>query len=204
VAVNRKSVQFSARSKSNARRIDFRPLRQRFLIVCEGEKTEPNYFRGFRVPGKILDIRGVGYNTTSLVQEAIRLKDKGDYDQTWCVFDRDSFPAQNFNAAMQLAKNNNINVACSNEAFELWYLLHFDYHQSGISRSDYIEILNRKLGHKYFKNSETIYEELEGYQEVAIRNAERLLSIYDPLILERCNPSTLVHLLVKELLKSSP
>ena len=27
-----------------------------------------------------------------------------------CVFDRDSFPAQNFNAAMQLAENNNIAI----------------------------------------------------------------------------------------------
>ena len=27
------------------RRVDELPIRQRFLIVCEGEKTEPNYFK---------------------------------------------------------------------------------------------------------------------------------------------------------------
>jgi hypothetical protein len=33
-----------------------REVRQRFLIVCEGEKTEPGYFRSFQVPGVVVDI----------------------------------------------------------------------------------------------------------------------------------------------------
>ena len=50
---------------------------RRFLIVCEGEKTEPNYFRKFPKNPEVydsIDIRGTGYNTVSLINEAIRLK----------------------------------------------------------------------------------------------------------------------------------
>jgi len=47
--------------------------RRWFLIVCEGEKTEPNYFRKFPVDTKVikLDIQGEGKNTKSLVEKAI-------------------------------------------------------------------------------------------------------------------------------------
>ena len=184
--------------------VNTRDPKERFLIVCEGEKTEPNYFRGFRPAGKILDIRGVGYNTVKLIREAIRLSMEETYDQVWCVFDRDDFPAQHFNEALNLARDHGIKVAYSNEAFELWYILHFDYHQSGIPRRDYIKILSNKLGHLYEKNSETIYEELENKLLLAIRNAQRLLTNYEPPRPERDNPSTTVHLLVLALRKSSP
>ena len=95
------------------RRKNFKPLRKNFLIVCEGEKTEPNYFKKFRVPKEVFDVVGVGANTESLVKKAIELKKKAStsYDDVWCVFDRDSFPAKNFNNAFALAKKNNIKIA---------------------------------------------------------------------------------------------
>jgi hypothetical protein len=44
------------------------------LIITEGEKTEPNYFEKFRVfPKEVYEIRGVGRNTRSLVDEAERI-----------------------------------------------------------------------------------------------------------------------------------
>lgn len=36
-----------------------RTIRQRFLIVCEGEQTEPNYFKAFQVAGLVLEVKGV-------------------------------------------------------------------------------------------------------------------------------------------------
>jgi hypothetical protein len=174
--------------------------RQRLLIICEGEKTEPNYFRKFPLPpGSVVDVRGIGENTVSLIREAIQLRDQSDfyYDQVWCVFDRDSFPVENFNNAMQIAQDNHIKVAYSNEAFELWYVLHFDYLHTGISRRNYITRLRRLLGHRYLKNSETIYDEIIARQEDAIRNAKRLLAQYDPPKPAEDNPSTTVHILVE-------
>ncbi len=179
---------------------------ERFLIVCEGEQTEPNYFRSFRVPANVLDVRGMGDNTVNLVKRAIELRDAVQgtgqaYDQIWCVFDRDSFPAKHFNAALQLAKNNAISVTFSNsnEAFEIWYLLHFAYHDAGISRQAYKDKLTELLGHTYEKNSRTIYDDLYSRQPDALRNAEKLHKGYKPSRPEQNNPCTTVYQLVEQL-----
>jgi hypothetical protein len=145
------------------RQLDARTVRQNFLIVCEGERTEPNYFRAFPVAADVkVHIYGAADNTINVVRKAIDLREQGDYNQVWCVFDRDSFPAQHVNEAIALAQHEQIDVAFSNEAFELWYLLHFHYYNTGISRHTYIELLHRLLGHRYEKGSTTIYQELEG------------------------------------------
>jgi hypothetical protein len=183
------------------RRTNFRPLRPKFLIVCEGAKTEPNYFQRFRV-NKRVDVRGVGDNTLRLVERTCDIMQEDDYAQVWCVFDRDSFPAEHFNAALHLAQQHDIHVAYSNEAFELWYLLHFHYHDTATSRQRYGDMLTERLGFPYKKNDPEMYEHLIDLQSDAIRNAQTLLKQYDPAHNpERDNPSTTVHLLVQELNK---
>lgn len=117
------------------RRVDVLEVQQTFLIVCEGEKTEPNYFRRFRVPKKVVDVRGLGDSTLSLVERTIGLMQDQEYNQVWCVFDRDSFPAVRFNAAIEKARANDVRVAYSNEAFEIWYLLHFHYYDTALTRA---------------------------------------------------------------------
>lgn len=185
------------------RQVGTRELKERFLIVCEGSKTEPNYFRSFRVPKNVVevDVHGFGEDPSRLVRSATDLKNKDgdDYDQIWCVFDRDSFPLENFNNAISSARSQGFSVAYSNEAFELWYILHFEYLNTGIPRKDYIRKLSLLLGKKYEKNSETIYNELLDKQPTAIRNAKKLLTEYAPPVPAKDNPSTTVHLLVQEL-----
>lgn len=174
--------------------------RLRLLIVCEGSKTEPNYFKKFPIPPEsVIDVCGIGANTISLVREAIRLKSLKTYDQVWVVFDKDSFTNEQFNSACQLAESNHINKAYSNEAFELWYILHFCYLDTAITRNDYCSKLSGKnfLNHKYRKNSETIYDELLSRQGDAIRNSKTLLAKYDPPRPSLDKPSTNVHLLVE-------
>jgi len=193
---------------SERRRIRYRMPREKILIVCEGEQTEPNYFKSFPVNKDVVevDIHGEGKNTDSLVEEAIRLKNRAEkngspYNQIWCVFDRDDFPKQNFYRALQLAVNSKIRVAYSNQAFEIWYLLHFHYVVEAAERSEYQARLSRLLGHRYEKNSQTIYRELLDKQEKAITHARKLLEEYHSQDIEAQNPSTKVHLLVEELNK---
>jgi RloB-like protein len=102
-----------------------RSVRRKILIVCEGAKTEPEYFNGFRVAKDVCEIQGIGANTLSLVNEAKKIKEKGDYSEVWCVFDRDSFPRKNIVAAITRANFLGFKCAFSNESFELWYILHF-------------------------------------------------------------------------------
>ncbi len=106
------------------------------LIVCEGENTEPSYFRQFRLSSATIKAVGEGYNTISLVQRAVALAQEKKYDQVWCVFDKDDFSANDFNNAIVLAENNNFGVAYSNQAFEYWIILHLDDHQGGGMRRD--------------------------------------------------------------------
>ena len=183
------------------RKLETKEPKERFLIVCEGSKTEPNYFRSFRVPRDVVEVHGLGEYPSTLVRSATDLKNKDgdDYDQIWCVFDRDSWTLENFNNARSSATSQGFRVAYSNEAFELWYILHFEYLNTGIPRKDYIRKLSLLLGKKYEKNSETIYDELLDKQPTAIRNAKKLLTEYDPHVPAKDNPSTTVHLLVQEL-----
>lgn len=181
------------------RKVNTREIRQRFLIVCEGKETEPNYFRSFRVPGVVIEIQGVGKNPTSLVEKAKDLRNQEEYDQVWCVFDRNSWTENDFNSAIKNAQKAKIKVAYSNESFELWYILHFQFLDNGISRKDYCKKLTSLIGYTYQKNSDVIYDKLIDRQHTAIKNADNLLKQYNPLNPARDNPSTTVHLLVKEL-----
>jgi len=189
-----------------------REIKVFFLIVCEGEKTEPNYFKKFK--GKFgnvifeIDCEGKGYNTLRVVEEAIRIRDKNPkYNKVWAVFDKDSFPENDFNSAIQKAKANNIGCAWSNEAFELWYLLHFQYRNTPMSREDYKKAIENEINKQtskfaYTKNSTEMYEILIKYgdQTQAIKNAENLSQQYDNQNFANHNPRTQVYELVKQLI----
>jgi len=194
-----------SKRKKSSRKINTRVFIERILIVCEGKKTEPNYFKKFPIDKSkyYVDAKGEGRITKSLVERAIEIQEMAllPFDIVWCVFDKDDNSDEVFNEARQTAKANEIEVAYTNEAFELWYLLHFNYYDSAMSRHQYQEKLTELLGYKYEKNSENMYQELHDKQPEAIRNAKRLLSNYSPSNPAKDNPSTTVHQLVEELNK---
>jgi hypothetical protein len=196
---NSRSTGYGARSEGT------RQLRKRFLILCEGSKTEPGYFRQF--PASV-EVQGLAFDPLTLVQEAVRQRHAAksrrlDYDQVWCVFDRDEWPLDRFNQALALAHKKQIFVAYSNEAFELWYLLHFHYCDTACHRSEFEDRLNRELPFRYRKNDPNLYSALVSRQAAAVKHAEMLLSQYDPPDPAHDNPSTTVHLLVQALKQSS-
>ncbi|MCL2764738.1 MAG: RloB family protein [Treponema sp.] len=188
------------------RREKTRKLR-RILIVCEGEKTEPNYFKSFPTELEVcdyIDIRGKGYNTESLIEEAIRLeknaiRNKERYIETWCVFDKDDFSIEQFENAIRLAEQNKIKCAYSIEAFEIWYMLHFNYYDTGMSRTQYKEKLSELLKKPYLKNDPNIYKLLFSKQNKAIKNAKKLYNRQRQLPMKDRNPVTTVFLLVEKL-----
>lgn len=117
-----------------------RRYKQFMLIVCEDEGTEPAYFNSFKplFPENTLYLTtvGTGRNPLGVVQQSINEKKEFEeihqktIDFTWAVFDKDDADlndntAQQFDEALQLAQQEQIQLAYSNEAFELWLLLHF-------------------------------------------------------------------------------
>jgi len=117
------------------------------LIVCEGENTEPSYFNQFRLSTATIRALGKGYNTIGVVKHAEQLAKAGIYDEVWVVFDKDSNPAQNYNNAIKMAAKRGFFVAYSNQAFEYWFILHFNDHQGGkLHRSQYHGMINQYIG----------------------------------------------------------
>ncbi|MFH1856944.1 MAG: RloB domain-containing protein, partial [Candidatus Omnitrophota bacterium] len=60
---------FHKRKRALARKIAIRSAKKHLLIVCEGTKTEPNYFKAF-ITSADVKIIGEGFNTMSLVEYA--------------------------------------------------------------------------------------------------------------------------------------
>lgn len=175
--------------------------KQRYLIVCEGTVTEVKYFDAFKVPGKVIRAEGTSKNTFQVVEKALRLRKEAEYDKVWCVFDLDDFPPEHFNLALEMAAKHGISVAYSNQSFELWFVLHYEYLNSAIDRAAYLKKLDGHLGFKYQKCEPNMYQILleDKKMEKAISHAERLLNTYQPSHPAEDDPSTTVHLLVKEL-----
>ena len=189
----------------------------RFLIVCEGARTEPNYFQAL-VKDKYSEVRdekivGEGKPTCALVNRTLQIKKELEqrrqlpFDRVWVVFDKDDFP--DFNEAIKLADSLSFNCAWTNEAFELWYFLHFQYLDAGISRHDYIIKLENEIrkhpnyeNYKYKKNDPSVYKMLNtiGDENFAKQCAVRLRSFFEgDLDFKEHKPCTTVDLLVEEL-----
>ncbi len=192
-----------------ARKQGKKPQRRYFLIVCEGEKTEPNYFNGLKkeLPKNTVNIvvKGEGRKTLKLVDYASELKrkqqDHGQVDKVWVVFDRDSFPPCDFDNAIKKAATLGFGAAWSNEAFELWYLLHFEDRKTGMNRTEYKTKLTQHLGRPYRKNDKEMYASLREKFSEAYQRAKKL-DIYHQQaqsIPHKSNPCTQVHELVNAL-----
>ena len=140
----RKKAKAAKKRKENVRE-----KHVRFLIVCEGTKTEPHYFealiKNYISAVREVTIEGEGRATVALMDKALEIKTELEYknamsfDRVWVVFDKDDF--DDFNEAIKKGQKLGFQSAWTNEAFELWYYLHFEYLDTGITRSDYIEKL---------------------------------------------------------------
>lgn len=170
----------------------------KWLIVCEGEQTEPNYFLGaVNEINKNIDdkyklkvtIKGEGKNTVSLVKRVDELQNEIDkhktttvpYGKIFVVFDKDSFSDDSFNQAIQMCNTNGYIPLWSNQAIEYWFLLHFNYIDVGMDRKMYQTKINEYfkrtgLSYKYHKNDKDIYKKLCEYGSLknAIKNASSI------------------------------
>jgi hypothetical protein len=190
-----------------------------FLIICEGENTEPLYFEGFPVPSKTIITQG-GHNTkTKLVDYALTQKNDAKYAgrEIWCVFDYDVKPdevatqPQDFNNAIEKAETNGLKVAWSNDAFELWFVLHYQTMESSLTRHEVYDILKPLWGLESFHKEAKTRAYCEGHYErhngvnganqtLAIRRASSLHEAYgSEKDYAKQSPCTTVYLLVEEL-----
>jgi len=201
------------RERRPARRVPFLEPKPRILVVCEGEVTEPQYLIGFknacrnsRVDVEISPEHGVDPKT--LVEDAKARKKKADkaaenerdenlkYDSVWAVFDVDDHA--HIPDAVQMARDNGIDLAISNPSFELWLLLHFR-DNPGMKSREVVARLLRTHDKGYHKHVD-YHRYKEGYSQ-AVSRAKRLDTIANDAGTPawNCNPTTGVHRLTESI-----
>ena len=187
-----------------------RPKREpydRVLIVCEGSKTEPNYFfdiaRHYELSTANIEIVGAGADPLTIVKKGKERQQKerrsGEkYDRVYCVFDRDQHA--HFQQASVLAQTSKLQLGRSWPCFEFWLLLHFRFsrHPYGGSqgRSPAQKCIRdlRQYWPDYEKARDGVFLQLIDTVENAKMNADRAEA--DARQTGNRNPSTEVHKLV--------
>ena len=198
-------------SRGFLRRPPVRRANERILIVCEGEKTEPDYFESLR---EFLSLHGadvvipenlVGNNPMSVVECALQeyKKEKIDrYDAVFCVFDRDRHPdyanAMSRIAAIKLKGGGTLHAIPSVPCFEFWILLHFvrttrPFESAEGSHCDSV-IRELKKHLPGFRKGKGVFDLVKDRTEDAIDNAKKVEIFHETSRTD--NPSTKVHVLV--------
>lgn len=192
------------------RKLRVRIPRKVFVIVCEGEKTERIYFNRYKTRFSNLRIETPNSRCTDPInlakfsREQIRKEalDLKNGDAIWCVFDCDENTNENISNACKIA-GKEIKICLSNPNFELWFLLHFNFISSNVTRSEVIEKLKKYIS-TYEKNKD-MYNILLEKRSTAIENAKKLIRMHETKGVELfsvdSNPSTQVQNIVEEILR---
>ncbi|MCK9300419.1 MAG: RloB family protein [Bacteroidales bacterium] len=190
-------------------------MRKTFLIVCEGQ-TEKCYFESFPVRTVKVEIVNLeGQSKLKLVECTQEMVCSEEYDEVWCVFDMDvnigEDEFQAFDNAIHKAHSLNFKVAYSNDAFELWFYLHYNYTDTAQRRSFYYDQLSNYWGINYVDEGKRysfctgIYDKLKkddrASQQNAIDRAETLFTGQQDKPFHEQNPVTTVYRLVISLNK---
>lgn len=199
-----------------SRRKSLRAPYDKVLIVCEGEKTEPFYFRElidhYEIHSANVHISGAcGSDPVSVVKHGLKLYHKeksspsGPYDRVYYVFDRDAHP--NYQQALNLVaatKPNHIfHAITSVPCFEYWLLLHF-YHTTapysavgGISAGAAVLSALQTVWPEYTKAKQGVFDSRLNQLEFAKANAVRAFA--EAKKTHTDNPTTRIHELVEYL-----
>jgi len=215
IKVTDKNKAWNKKTQPSGYKIETIPINKTILIVCEGQ-TEKLYFESFPVLGvkiKAIDLKGQAKLKLVESTEEIVKNAKEEYNEIWCVFDMDVKRGANefadFDNAISKALLLGYKVAYSNDAFEVWFYLHFNLTDSQHLRSFYYKELGNKFGINYVKEGKKyefclkIYDLLNkdknSSQEKAIERARLLYQKQANLPYHQQNPNTKVYELVEEL-----
>jgi hypothetical protein len=157
------------------------------LLVCEGAKTEPLYFRSLRRKLRLkpveIEIVGQGAAPITVVQRAVEMRDarrhevrRGrkdfEYDHVCCVIDVEQ-PHENPSLlpALNQARDNKISVALSNPCFEYWFILHFaDYGKPLIDQDGVVRELKRHIPE--YDKAQDVFDLVWACVDQAVRRAK--------------------------------
>ncbi|OHB53950.1 MAG: hypothetical protein A2Y07_09640 [Planctomycetes bacterium GWF2_50_10] len=197
------------------RQTNVRVPKQSILIVCEGDKTEPNYFKGLAQHLGILgrnsfeveiDIRpsNTASAPKSVVEKAKLAKDERErspslitrpYDQVYCVIDTEIPQHKSLKEAIETARQCDIEISLSNPCFEYWLLLHYEMSSKAYSSTAQVlkDLRNHCPGYKKCK----VDQQWFGKIDQAVRNSKAVLKIYGANVDLKTCTGTEVHKVVE-------
>ncbi len=183
----------------------------KWLIVCEGKKTETNYFNEVikKVNKLVLNenklkvkIIGKGLGTLSLLDTVsdIISNEVIPYGNIFVVFDKDDFDEEDFDKTIRICEKKGYIPLWSNQAIEFWFLLHFYYIDTKMDRKLYASKLSEYLSnagyeYKYQKNDEKLFMILNRYGSLdkAIKNARKIHNNHGNELPSKCESCTTVY-----------
>jgi len=186
-----------------------------FLIVTEGKKTEPNYFRALRnrlqlAAADVEILHPNGTDPLTLTRAAIDLWDKRKkqakkgfniaYDEVWVVFDLEKPHDERRKLAAEAMKMKGaaaIKFAFSDPSFEFWLLLHEEYTTAPLEDCDQVIKRLDAFWKNYAKGLSPTLEFLEKIP-IAVVHSERCREHHKTSGGDG-NPSTMVDILVRQL-----
>jgi hypothetical protein len=173
-----------------------RPSHDRILIICEGSKTEPNYFAEIRIlrRARSAHIRivpgGYGTEPRQIVEFALdEFLGSREYERVYTVFDRDDHLT--YNAALQWVsvldkkKKSDEGVPVrffaipSVPSFEFWLLLHYENTQQLLHRDVVLQKLKKNI-QNYEKGAKDTFATTMEFLEQASERAKALRNLFTP------------------------
>ena len=168
-----------------------RAARPAILILCEGTKTEPNYFSDLKEQRRLPQLRVLGLapgdGLRGLAQRVeLEVEPAQGLDEIWCVVDHDEREVEFERFLTKVKKLQNlrsrprIRVVVSMPCFEYWFLLHFEnttraFHGSSGGNSACDQVISKLRRHwpNYQKNDRRLFLRLQEHLPGAIEYAKR-------------------------------
>jgi hypothetical protein len=174
-----------------------RPPYDRILVVCEGKKTEPNYFKVIRKEARIPTAyvcvlpSQFGTQPSQVVKFAVsKFEETKGFEKIFAVFDRDDHTtyvdaiahAESLDGKLKNDENKQVifRAIVSVPSFELWLLLHYADIQSFHHRDVVLHHLREHITN-YEKGKDGLYTLTQGMLTIATRRAERLRTRFSRL-----------------------
>lgn len=157
-------------------------VRDEFLILTNGKRSEKNYFEALRAHRRsIYKIKVEFQNNDPLKLVNYAVEQKSSANRVWCVFDKDYFTDESIYQAMALAKANGVGVAFSNAAFEVWLIDHFKQFETEKDADALQDILDKLLKENGYS---------KGYEK---NDAEVITKVFLPLLDDAVQNADVVH-----------
>lgn len=166
-----------------------RPRKKRYLVVTNGEVTEPQYFAGLtrELGDVVIEVRHFRKDPSALAETARALKTREEeavsstsgliadgFENVFVVTDVDEFTAGQLRDAQRTCADCRMELIVSNPCFEVWLVDHVACCPETFSQTRDVEAKAAELGLvEGSRNKQVVYSAIAGKRDIACANASK-------------------------------